>query len=40
VLHRGAYLTAVTGYPVSAAAGEEVVKTRLTRDDVRGRSQG
>jgi MFS family permease len=38
VLHRGAYLTAVTGYPVSAAAGEEVVETRLTRDDVRGRS--
>jgi hypothetical protein len=36
VLHRGAYLTAVTGYPVSAAAGEEVVNTRLTRDDARG----
>jgi CRP-like cAMP-binding protein len=29
VLHRSAYLTAVTGYPASAAAGEEVVKTRL-----------
>jgi CRP-like cAMP-binding protein len=29
VLQRCAYLTAVTGYPASAAAGEEVVKTRL-----------
>jgi CRP-like cAMP-binding protein len=29
VLHRRAYLTAVTGYPASAAAGEEVVKSRL-----------
>ena len=29
VLQRSAYLTAVTGYPASAAAGEEVVTTRL-----------
>jgi len=29
VLPRGAFLTAVTGYPASAAAGEDVVTTRL-----------
>jgi MFS family permease len=29
VLERSAFLTAVTGYPASAAAGEEVVKSRL-----------
>jgi len=29
VLQRGAYLTAVTGYPASAAAGQDVVTTRL-----------
>jgi len=29
VLQRTAYLTAVTGYPASAAAGEQVVTTRL-----------
>jgi len=29
VLQRSAYLTAVTGYPASAAAGDEIVTTRL-----------
>ncbi len=29
VLQRSAYLTAVTGYPASAEAGEQIVTTRL-----------
>ena len=29
VLQRSAYLTAVTGYPASAAAGQDVVTSRL-----------
>ena len=29
IVKRRAYLTAVTGYPASAAAGEEVVTARL-----------
>jgi MFS family permease len=32
VLHRSTYLTAVTGYPTSSAAGEEVVTARLKAD--------
>ncbi len=32
VLQRNPYLTAVTGYPASLAAGEEVVTARLTAD--------
>jgi CRP-like cAMP-binding protein len=32
VLQRSTYLTAVTGYPASAAAGEEVVTARLKAD--------
>ena len=32
VLQRSAYLTAVTGYPASSAAGEEVVTARLKAD--------
>jgi hypothetical protein len=32
VLQRNAYLTAVTGYPASSAAGEEVVTARLKAD--------
>jgi hypothetical protein len=32
VLRRGAYLTAVTGYPAAAAAGEDLVTSRLTTD--------
>jgi MFS family permease len=32
VLQRNTYLTAVTGYPTSSAAGEEVVIARLTAD--------
>jgi hypothetical protein len=32
VLQRRAYLTAVTGYPASAAAGQEVVSARLKAD--------
>ena len=32
VLQRNAYLTAVTGYPASSAAGEEVVTARLRAD--------
>ncbi len=31
-LRRGAYLTAVTGYPTAASAGEELVTTRLSAD--------
>ena len=29
VLRRSAYLTAVTGYPAAAAAGEDLVTSRL-----------
>jgi CRP-like cAMP-binding protein len=32
VLQRNTYLTAVTGYPASSAAGEEVVTVRLKAD--------
>jgi hypothetical protein len=32
VLHRRAFLTAVTGYPVSATAGREVVADVKARD--------
>jgi uncharacterized protein HemY len=32
VLQRNTYLTAVTGYPASSTAGEEVVTTRLKAD--------
>jgi hypothetical protein len=32
VPQRNAYLTAVTGYPASSAAGEEVVTARLKAD--------
>jgi hypothetical protein len=32
VLQRNTYLTAVTGYPASSAAGEEVVTARLKAD--------
>ncbi len=32
VLQRTRYLTAVTGYPASSAAGEEVVAARLRAD--------
>jgi MFS family permease len=35
VLRRGAYLTAVTGYPAAAAAGEELVASRLDADGER-----
>jgi CRP-like cAMP-binding protein len=35
VLQRNTYLTAVSGYPTSAAAGEEVVAARLKADAVR-----
>jgi CRP-like cAMP-binding protein len=35
VLQRNAYLTAVTGYPASLAAGEEVVTARLEADAAR-----
>ena len=35
VLQRNPYLTAVTGYPASLAAGEEVVTARLTADEER-----
>jgi MFS family permease len=35
VLQRNAYLTAVTGYPASLTAGEEVVTTRLEADAAR-----
>ena len=37
VLQRGTYLTAVTGYPASAAAGDEVVAARLKADAERRR---
>jgi MFS family permease len=39
VLQRNTYLTAVTGYPASSAAGEEVVTARLKADAERGPSQ-
>ena len=32
VIQRSAYLTAVTGYPAAAAAGEELVTSRLEAD--------
>ncbi len=32
VLHRSAYLTAVTGYPAATAAGDHLVTSRLTAD--------
>jgi hypothetical protein len=32
VLQRNTYLTAVTGYPASSTAGEEVVAARLKAD--------
>jgi hypothetical protein len=32
VMQRSTYLTAVTGYPASSAAGEEVVTARLKAD--------
>jgi CRP-like cAMP-binding protein len=35
VLRRNAYLTAVTGYPASSAAGQEVVTARLKADAAR-----
>ena len=35
VLRRGAYLTAVTGYPAAAAAGEALVASRLDADEDR-----
>ena len=35
VLQRSAYLTAVTGYPASSAAGQEVVTARLEADAAR-----
>jgi CRP-like cAMP-binding protein len=35
VLQRNAYLTAVTGYPASSAAGQEVVTARLSADAAR-----
>jgi len=34
VLQRRAYLTAVTGYPASAAAGQAIVATRLDALDL------
>jgi hypothetical protein len=37
VLQRGAYLTAVTGYPASAAAGHDIVTTRLDALDAAAR---
>ena len=37
VLQRNKYLTAVTGYPASAVAGEEVVAARLRADAERRR---
>ena len=39
-LRRSAYLTAVTGYPAAAAAGEELVTSRLEADAERLRSAG
>ena len=38
VLQRHTYLTAVTGYPASSAAGQEVVTARLEADAERARS--
>jgi hypothetical protein len=35
VLQRNKYLTAVTGYPASSAAGQEVVTARLKADAAR-----
>jgi CRP-like cAMP-binding protein len=35
VLQRNAYLTAVTGYPASLAAGQEIVTGRLKADAAR-----
>jgi hypothetical protein len=35
VVQRNAYLTAVTGYPASLAAGQEVVTARLEADAAR-----
>jgi hypothetical protein len=35
VLQRNAYLTAVTGYPASSVAGQEVVTARLKADAAR-----
>ena len=32
VIQRSAYLTAVTGYPAAAAAGEDLVTRRLEAD--------
>jgi MFS family permease len=44
VLHRSAYLTAVTGYPAAAAAGDDLVTSRLKadveRDGVLGAAEG
>jgi CRP-like cAMP-binding protein len=39
-LRRSAYLTAVTGYPVAAAAGEDLVTSRLKADAERLRVTG
>src|SRR4051794_395957 len=39
-LGRTAYLTAVTGYPAAAAAGEELVTSRLEADAERVRNEG
>jgi CRP-like cAMP-binding protein len=39
VLRRGAYLTAVTGYPAAAVAGESLVTSRLEADDARAAGQ-
>jgi CRP-like cAMP-binding protein len=39
-LRRSAYLTAVTGYPAAAAAGEEIVASRLQADAERRRRLG
>jgi hypothetical protein len=35
VIRRSGYLTAVTGYPAAAAAGEDLAATRLEADAVR-----
>jgi len=39
-LGRSAYLTAVTGYPAAAAAGAELVTSRLEADAERLRDEG
>lgn len=39
VLQRNRYLTAVTGYPASSAAGERVVRARLNADAERRQTQ-